>query len=250
MTKLSVNINKIALLRNSRGGSQPDLAEFAQMALDAGADGLTVHPRIDERHITRNDAKLISREFKKHTEINFEGDIREDFLDLVFQCKPHQCTLVPVSPGEITSNRGFDFVKWGFLLEPVIQRIKSEGIRVSLFVTPAPGVALEAAALGADRIEIYTEPFAVEASRTAGIGTNTALSAIIQLATEARAAGIGLNAGHDLTLKNLPLLLQNAPSILEVSIGHHLVTESLKSGFVNTVKQFKDICAANKTIPC
>lgn len=239
MTKLSVNINKIALLRNSRGGTAPNVLEFGHLALQAGADGITVHPRADERHITRADAFDVAKTFRSLTEVNFEGDLREDFLELVSTCRPQQCTLVPVSPGERTSHRGWDFDRFGFVLGPVIAHLKSLGIRVSVFADPAPGQARKAAALGADRIEIYTEPYA----RSQEKGDSLGLRAVAELAREASACGIGVNAGHDLTLSNLGPLLDAAPSILEVSIGHHLISQSLQSGFVPTVQAFKAICA-------
>jgi pyridoxine 5-phosphate synthase len=243
-TRLSVNVNKIALLRNSRGTDVPNLIDYSRIALEAGADGLTVHPRVDERHITRNDARAIAKEFKNLTEINFEGDIREDFLELVFECKPHQCTLVPVSPGEVTSHRGFDFDKWGFLLAPVIKRIQENGTRVSLFVSPEPGVATKAALLGADAIEIYTEPFAKGHASKNQATLGAELNAIRSLEAEALAAGIRINAGHDLTLENLGLLLDTAPSIQEVSIGHHLISTSILNGFKQTIRDFKNICTS------
>jgi pyridoxine 5-phosphate synthase len=242
MTKLSVNINKIALLRNSRGGKAPDLLEFGELALQAGADGLTVHPRADERHITRNDALAVAKRFGAQTEVNFEGDLREDFLDLVLSCKPHQCTLVPVSPGEVTSHRGWDFDRYGFVLAPVISHLKAAGIRVSVFVNPEPGSAQKAAAVGADRIEIYTEPYACDHAK----GGHEALDHIVALVEEAKRFNVGVNAGHDLTVENLGPLLRAAPSIREVSIGHHLVSRALQFGFVPTVAAFKEICK-NKT---
>ncbi len=238
MTQLSVNINKAALLRNSRGTNSPDLMDIARRALQAGADGLTVHPRVDERHITRSDARDIVQEFGKLTEVNFEGDLREDFLELVLEARPHQCTLVPVSPGEITSHRGWNFQKWSFLLKPVVERLKSEGIRVSVFADPKPEVAEQAAELGADRIEIYTEAYA----RDFDAGKTETLQKIMQLEEQARKVGISLNAGHDLTLENLPTLLESVQDIKEVSIGHHLFCHSLFHGFEATVAAFKAIC--------
>jgi pyridoxine 5-phosphate synthase len=241
MTRLSVNINKIALLRNSRGGLAPDLLAFARRALAAGADGLTVHPRADERHITRKDAEQVSASFSHSTEINFEGDLREDFIDLVLRCRPHQCTLVPVTHGELTSHRGWDFDRFGFLLAPTIARLKQAGVRVSVFVSPEPGAAQKAAAVGADRIEIYTEPYALAFS-AGDSSAAAAISGIAALVQEANAVGVGVNAGHDLTLENLGPLLAGAPGVLEVSIGHHLVSQALVDGFGPTVAAFKQIC--------
>ena len=160
MAKLSVNVNKIATLRNSRGGNEPDLMRFVQRIVALGAEGITVHPRADRRHITPEDARAVAREVRT-VETNFEGDIREEFLDLVLECRPTQCTLVPVKPGEITSNHGWEVRRWSFLLGPVIARLKDEGIRVSLFVEAGDLESVRAtAALGGDRIEIYTEPYA------------------------------------------------------------------------------------------
>ena len=240
MTRLSVNLNKIALLRNSRGGGQPSVVDFGRLALAAGADGLTVHPRADERHITRLDAQQVAATFHDQTEINFEGDLREDFLLLVEQCRPHQCTLVPVSPGERTSHRGWDFDRMGYLLGPAIRHLQSLGIRVSVFVNPEPQNAIKAKALGADRIEIYTEPYALAFAE----GKRDATTAVAALVREAKDCGIGVNAGHDLTLANLGPLLRAAPGILEVSIGHHLIGQSLIDGFEPTVRRFKAICAS------
>lgn len=243
-TRLSVNINKAALLRNSRGTDAPRLLDVAQTVLDAGADGLTVHPRADERHITRRDAIEVMREFGSQTEINFEGDIREDFLDLVLTCKPHQCTLVPVSFGEITSHRGWDFQRWDFLLRPVIKRLQAEGVRVSVFADPEPEAAERAAELGADRIEIYTEPFAAAWPSH----SEPVLEQMRTLAERAKKCGVGLNAGHDLTVRNLPDLLDSVKGIQEVSIGHHLFCRALDVGLTQSVKEFLDICRATATI--
>lgn len=237
-TRLSVNINKAALLRNARGTDAPRLIDVAEIALNAGADGLTVHPRADQRHITRQDAIDVMNHFGSRTEINFEGDIREDFLDLVLTCKPHQCTLVPVSFGEITSHRGWDFRKWSFLLRPVIAQLKASGIRTSVFVDPVPEAAEQAAEIGADRIEIYTEPYA----RSWPAVESPVVNQMRILAERSRSCGIGLNAGHDLTLKNLPDLLQSVEGIQEVSIGHHLFCRALEVGLTQAVAEFLKIC--------
>lgn len=214
------------------------------MVLEAGADGLTVHPRADERHITRQDAIDVMREFGSVTEINFEGDLREDFLDLVLTCKPHQCTLVPVSFGEITSHRGWAFQKWGFLLRPVIERLQAEGIRVSVFADPHPEAAEKAAELGADRIEIYTEPYAAAwPSLSAPV-----VDQMKALADRANEYGVGLNAGHDLTVKNLADLLRSVKGIQEVSIGHHLFCRALEVGLTRSVTEFLNICRATPPI--
>lgn len=237
--KLSVNVNKIALLRNSRGRGAPDVLAFARKIVSSGAHGITVHPRADRRHITPDDAREISREITT-VETNFEGDVREEFLELVLECRPTQCTLVPVTPGEITSNRGWDAARWQFLLEPVVRRIKEQGVRVSLFVEADPAVIPAVAATGADRIEIYTGPYA-EAFDS---GDHRAeLDRIVATVRAAERAGIGVNAGHDLTVENLAPIVREAPQILEVSIGHHLTIHALHVGMQQAVRDYLDAVA-------
>lgn len=240
MARLSVNVNKIALLRNARGGdAAPHLLDLAKKIVGWGAEGITVHPRADRRHVTPQDARDVAREIRS-VETNFEGDTREEFLDLVFECKPSQCTLVPVKPGELTSNHGWDLERWGFLVGPIIRRVRDAGVRVSVFVDPEPGMVRLAAELGAHRVELYTEPFA-----RAFFGMGDLASEILRLVESAEAAGesgIGLNAGHDLTTSNLGVLLDAVPDILEVSIGHHLVAQALEDGLPSTVRQFAEIC--------
>jgi len=227
MAKLSVNVNKIATLRNSRGGNEPELMRFVHRIVTLGADGITVHPRADRRHITPADAREVAREVRA-VETNFEGDIREEFLDLVLECRPSQCTLVPVKPGEITSNHGWEVRRWSFLLAPVIARLKQEGIRVSLFVEAGDLESVRAtAAIGGDRIEIYTEPYAEAFQRGA---VEEALGQVARSAEEAGRLGLGVNAGHDLTHENLPLLVRKVPNLAEVSIGHHLMSRPLEVG--------------------
>lgn len=235
MAKLSVNVNKIATLRNARGGNEPDLMRFVHRIVALGADGITVHPRADRRHITPEDARAVAREVRT-VETNFEGDVREEFLDLVLECRPTQCTLVPVKPGEITSNHGWDVRRWSFLLSPVIARMKTEGIRVSLFVEAGDVDSVrEAAAIGADRIEIYTEPYATAFAR----GTAEAeLREVMQSAEEAGRLGVGVNAGHDLTCENLPLMVAKVPNLAEVSIGHHLMSRALEVGIDRAVADY------------
>ena len=235
MTKLSVNINKIATLRNSRQGLEPHLVEFAHKIVSYGAHGITIHPRADERHITRQDVFDISREIKT-VETNFEGDLREGFLDLVFSLKPNQCTLVPVRPGEITSDHGWNFESYAWLLEPIIKKIKSHQVRVSLFVDAGdPEAVASAARIGADRIEIYTEPFAK--SFLNGDSTKEIL-AINKTISKAKQLGLQVNAGHDLTHLNLRLLQRECPGIDEVSIGHHLITRALDVGMEQSVSDY------------
>jgi pyridoxine 5-phosphate synthase len=239
MTKLSVNINKIATLRNSRGGDEPSVMAFAHKIVSFGAEGITVHPRADRRHITPEDARSVAREIAT-VETNFEGDLREEFLDLVLTCRPTQCTLVPVKPGEITSNHGWEVKRWAFLLAPVIARIKREGIRVSLFVEAGDQESVrEARTIGADRIEIYTEPYA--AAFAAG-KVESALAKLMRSAEEAERQQLGVNAGHDLTHLNLPLLVQKVPNLLEVSIGHHLIGHALDVGMKTAVSDYLKAC--------
>ncbi len=235
MTKLSVNVNKIATLRNSRGGDEPNLMQFTHRIVSLGADGITVHPRADRRHITPEDARAVAREIKT-VETNFEGDVREEFLDLVLECHPTQCTLVPVKPGEITSNHGWEVRRWSFLLSTVIARLKQEGIRVSLFVEAGDVESVhEAAAIGTDRIEIYTEPFAAAFQR--GM-LDEELRKVMASAEAAASLGVGVNAGHDLTHVNLPLLREKVPNLAEVSIGHHLMSHALDVGMDQAVRDY------------
>ena len=235
MAKLSVNVNKIATLRNSRGGDTPDLMGFVGHIIAFGAQGITVHPRADRRHITPEDARAVARGVTT-VETNFEGDVREEFLDLVLECRPSQCTLVPVAPGEVTSNHGWDVRHWAFLLAPVIARLRSEGIRVSLFVDPGDTASVRAAAaIGAHRIEIYTEPYATAWAQGE---PGAALAAVQRSAQAAADCGLGVNAGHDLTHLNLPLLVQRVPNLAEVSIGHHLISHALLVGMQRAMADY------------
>jgi pyridoxine 5-phosphate synthase len=235
MAKLSVNVNKIATLRNARGGDTPDLMGFVGHILAFGAEGITVHPRADRRHITPDDARAVVRGVKA-METNFEGDVREEFLDLVLECRPTQCTLVPVQPGEVTSNHGWAVSKWAFLLAPVVARIKEDGIRVSLFVEPGDTGSVRAAAgIGADRIEIFTEPYAAAFLRG---DPGAELEKVIRSAELADQLGMQVNAGHDLTHLNLPLLVSRVPNLAEVSIGHHLVSHALLVGMERAVGDY------------
>lgn len=232
--KLSVNVNKIALLRNSRGHDAPNVLSFAQKIVSYGAHGITIHPRADRRHITPDDARAVARHITT-VETNFEGDIREEFLELTLALRPTQCTLVPVSPGELTSHRGWDVAAWRFLLEPVVKRLKREGIRTSLFVEADPAVVPVVADLGADRIEIYTGPYAMAFDRG---DYREELDKIVATTKAALSAGIGVNAGHDLTVQNLGPLVREAPEIQEVSIGHHLTVHALEVGMRQAVTDY------------
>ncbi|EYF08775.1 pyridoxine 5'-phosphate synthase [Chondromyces apiculatus] len=232
--KLSVNVNKLAVVRNSRGGNAPDVLDFARRIVGWGAHGITVHPRADRRHITPADARAVAEQITT-VETNFEGDLREEFLDLVLTHRPTQCTLVPVTPGEITSHRGWDVARWGFLLEPVLRKLREIGVRSSLFVEADPAVIPLAAAIGADRVEIYTGPYA----HAFDAGDHRAeLDRIVATVKAAQAAGVGVNAGHDLTVANLAPLVREAPEILEVSIGHHLTVHALEVGMEQSVKDY------------
>lgn len=235
MTKLSVNINKIATLRNSRGGNNPDVVKAAIDVQRFGADGVTVHPRPDERHIRYNDV----REIKKiiTTEFNIEGNCTEQkFVDLVLETKPDQVTLVPDTLGQLTSDHGWDTIKNKDYLKDIISIFKKAGIRVSIFVDPDIRMVQGAAETGTDRIELYTESYAKQfgdGSRESGV------KPYVQAAKKAKELGLGLNAGHDLDLSNLKFLKDNIPWLDEVSIGHALVCDAIYLGFENTIQLYK-----------
>jgi pyridoxine 5-phosphate synthase len=233
MTKLSVNINKIATLRNARGGNIPNVLTAAINCQLFGADGITVHPRPDERHIRYNDVLEIRPIIT--TEFNIEGYPSDDFINLVLSVKPDQVTLVPDSHDAITSNAGWDTRKNVKFLTDIVSTFRKEGIRTSLFVDTNP-VNIEYAALtGTSRVELYTEPYAT------GFGTNAieAIDPFIRAAELARSSGLGLNAGHDLNLDNLRYFHQNIPWLEEVSIGHALISDALYLGLENTIQMYK-----------
>lgn len=246
MTALSVNVNKIAVLRNSRGGGEPDVVRAARTCLQSGAHGITVHPRPDQRHIRTDDVLALAALTLEHeVEFNLEGNPfappREGypgFLALCERVRPAQATLVPDGDGQLTSDHGFDFARDAERLRPLIAELKSLGCRVSLFVD-AGGAGLPLAKeIGADRIEIYTGPFAhAQASGDA----RAALAACIDTAREAQALGLGVNAGHDLSQANLPEFLEAMPQVLEVSIGHALISEALYVGLQRTVHNYLQI---------
>jgi pyridoxine 5-phosphate synthase len=233
MTKLSVNINKIALLRNARGGNVPDLIQFAKDCERYGADGITVHPRPDERHITRKDVYALKEIVT--TEFNIEGYPTEDFLKMVEEVQPHQCTLVPDAPGQLTSDHGWDTKNYKELLKEVIERLHAKNIRVSLFIDPVNSLIEAAKNTGTDRIEFYTGPYAHDFYS----GKEKAIEAFANAAKFCNEIGIGINAGHDLNLDNLKFFKQNIPQLLEVSIGHALVKDCLYLGLENTVRMYK-----------
>ena len=232
MTKLSVNINKIATLRNARGGNVPDLLQVAKDIQKFGANGITIHPRPDERHITYQDARDLKNVV--YTEYNIEGNPQHNFIDLVLECKPDQVTLVPDAIGAITSNAGWDTIKYKGYLTEVVQEFQRNAIRVSIFVDPIEAMIDGAKATGTDRIELYTEVFAHQY----GLGNKKAIEPFVKAAIRANELGLGINAGHDLSLDNIKFFKENIPNLLEVSIGHALVSESLYLGFENVVNMY------------
>lgn len=235
MTKLSVNVNKIATLRNSRGGDEPNLLHLVNKICSYGVHGITVHPRADQRHITREDAFAVAKAVVDQ-ETNFEGDIREDFLDLTLKAKPTQCTLVPVTFGEVTSDHGWDVEKNDYILAAVIKKLKQNDIRVSLFIDVLNFNGIETlAAMGADRIELYTEPFAKAFKRSDYKNEIQKISDTVKFATS---LGMMSNAGHDLTHENLPVLLNEVPDIAEVSIGHHIMSYALEVGLEASIASY------------
>lgn len=234
MTKLSVNINKFATLRNSRGGNNPDVVKAAIDAERFGADGVTVHPRPDERHIRYEDVRNIKKIVT--TEFNIEGNCSEQkFVDLVLEVKPHQVTLVPDALGQLTSDHGWDTIKHKDYLTDIIKVFKNTGIRVSIFVDPDIKMVEGAAATGTDRIELYTEGYATAFLEN----KEKAIAPYVAAAEKAKALGIGLNAGHDLDLNNLQYFSKHIPWLDEVSIGHALVCDALYMGYENTVQLYK-----------
>ncbi|RRA91189.1 pyridoxine 5'-phosphate synthase [Paenimyroides viscosum] len=229
MTKLSVNINKIATLRNARGGNVPDLLKVAADVQRFGAQGVTIHPRPDERHVRYQDARdLVS---VVHTEYNIEGNPMDNFMNLVLECKPTQVTLVPDAVDAITSNAGWDTIKHQSYLKEVIAEFKRNGIRTSIFVDPVLSMIEGAKETGTDRIELYTEAFAHQY----GLGNLNAIEPYTKAAELANELGLGINAGHDLSLDNIEFFKQNIPSLLEVSIGHALICEAIYLGLENVV---------------
>lgn len=232
MTKLSVNINKIATLRNARGGNVPDLLKVAEDVQKFGAQGVTVHPRPDERHIRYQDARDLSKVV--YTEYNIEGNPKHNFIDLVLECKPTQVTLVPDAIGALTSNAGWDTLKHQSYLKDVISEFKRNNIRTSIFVDPLENMIEGAKETGADRIELYTENYAHEY----GKGNFKGIEPYIKAAIRANDLGLGINAGHDLSLDNIKFFKQNIPNLLEVSIGHALISEAIYLGLENVVNMY------------
>lgn len=232
MTKLSVNINKIATLRNARGGNQPNLIQVAKDIQAFGAEGITVHPRPDERHIRYQDVRDLKPIVK--TEFNIEGYPSEKFLKLIDEIRPEQCTLVPDLPGVLTSNAGWDTLKEKRFLTEIITQLKSWNIRTSLFIDPIEKRIEIAKEIGTDRIELYTENYA----KNYVSNPENAISDYQKTAKIANKLGLGINAGHDLDLKNLAFFAQNIPQLLEVSIGHALISDALYFGLENTIQMY------------
>jgi pyridoxine 5-phosphate synthase len=244
MTRLSINVNKVATLRNSRGGHSPDVLEAVRVCIDAGAPGITVHPRADRRHITPEDVRAIAaylRERAPGIEYNIEGDPRPELLALVDEVRPDQCTLVPVMPGEVTSQAGWQPGPSTQSMPSVIARLHDRKIRVSLFVDAVADPIRWAASVGADRVELYTEPFARAYER----GPDLARRAFAQYAEAARLAnslGLGVNAGHDLDLGNLTIF-RDLPFLDEVSIGHAIMSRALFVGLSTVVREYLEVLA-------
>lgn len=245
MTQLSVNLNKIALLRNSRGRDFPSVVAFAEKFIALGAHGITIHPRPDARHATAQDAHDLKAALAAYpdVELNIEGYPTEDFLALIETVKPHQCTLVPDEPNQLTSDHGWDYSQHAEFLETVLSRIQAAGVRSSVFLDPDTDQVQRAAKSSAQRIELYTEGFA------SAHGTESAASVLAQYreaAELARRLGLGVNAGHDLDLNNLPTFL-TIPGILEVSIGHVLTVECIERGMAAVIEDYLAICSTNLT---
>ncbi len=233
--RLSVNINKIALIRNSRGGNLPDLVRVAKDIESYGADGITIHPRPDERHIRYSDIPLLKNVVT--TELNIEGNPTDRFMNEVLHHKPHQCTLVPDSPSALTSDKGWDTVKEKSFLTGIVNSLQQNGIRVSIFIDPSVDMVNGAANIGADRVEFYTGNYAHQFR----LNPDKAIEDHVNAAIAAGKSGIGINAGHDLNLINLKYYARTVPGLLEVSIGHALVSDALYYGLSNVVGMYKNL---------
>lgn len=233
MTRLSVNVNKVATLRNARGGNNPNVLKVALDCERFGADGITVHPRPDERHIRRTDVFDLKGQLK--TEFNIEGNPTPEFVDMVLKVKPHQVTLVPDSVDQITSNCGWDTKAHQAFLAGVLEEFNNAGIRTSVFVNADPEMVEYAAKAGADRVELYTEPYA----SMYPVNPEEAIRPFIEAARAAKSCGLGLNSGHDLSLVNLAYYHHNIPWLDEVSIGHALICDALYLGLEKTIEEYK-----------
>lgn len=234
MTRLSVNINKVATLRNARGENVPDVVKFALDCESFGAQGITVHPRPDERHIKKTDVEMLKD--KIQTEFNIEGYPSDDFMKLVLKAAPTQVTLVPDAPDAITSSAGWDVKRHADFLAPIVARLRQAGIRSSIFVDADPSQVRKAAEIGADRVELYTKPYADNYATD----REAAVRPFVEASLEARKAGIGLNAGHDLNLENLAYFHSMLPLLDEVSIGHAIISDALYLGIKETIRRYKE----------
>jgi pyridoxine 5-phosphate synthase len=248
VVRLSVNVNKIATVRNSRGGHIPSVLDAVRVCVDAGVSGITVHPRADERHITRKDVYEVASALEKwpasdgsDVEFNIEGDPRPELLEMVDAVKPTQCTLVPVKPGEITSEAGWPASTPKVKLAEAVRGLRDAGIRVSLFVDPAEAPIRWAADVGAERVELYTEPFARAFDRGASAARES-FAVYVKAAELAHSLGLGVNAGHDLDLDNL-ILFRTLPHLDEVSIGHALVSHAIFVGLETSVREYLEVLA-------
>ena len=242
MIKLSVNVNKVATIRNSRGGNVPSVLEAVRVCIDAGVPGITVHPRADARHITAADVREISSHLRAlggRVEFNIEGDPRQDLLDLVHEVKPTQCTLVPVRPGEITSQAGWSVDTPRDRMRTMIGKMRAAGTRVSVFVDPEDAPVRWAADVGADRVELYTEPFA-RAFERGDQDARRSFAEYTRASELAHSLGLGINAGHDLDLDNL-VMFRRLPHLDEVSIGHALISHALFVGLAQSVHEYVDV---------
>ena len=236
MVNLSVNINKIATLRNARGGNVPDILKVAVDCQKFGADGITIHPRPDERHITKND--VFNLKPLVHKEYNVEGYPSREFIDMVISVTPNQVTLVPDGPNVLTSNAGWDTIKEYNFLSEIISEFKENKIRTSIFIDPDLKMIEYAKLCGSDRIELYTENYAIDYN----INKEKAIHAYKEAAKFALDLDLGVNAGHDLNLENLEFFVKNIPNLAEVSIGHALISDSIYLGLENTIQMYKRIC--------
>ena len=237
VTALSVNVNKVALIRNTRHLGIPSVLRAAQLCIEAGAAGITVHPRPDERHIRATDVYEIAELLKQypHIEFNIEGNPHHNLMAFVEATRPAQCTLVPDAVDQFTSDHGWQFPQDALQLQPIIAQLKAWGVRVSLFMDPVPEAMVAVAALGADRVELYTEAYA----RAYGTPDQAMVTALyVESARAALASGLGVNAGHDLNLDNLSTFIATVPGVSEVSIGHALIADALEHGYVATVKAY------------
>ncbi|MDN5350229.1 MAG: pyridoxine 5-phosphate synthase [Bacteroidales bacterium] len=233
MTKLSVNINKIATIRNARGGNIPDVQQAAINCEQYGAEGITVHPRPDQRHITYKDVELLRPLIT--TEFNIEGNPTPEFIELVLKHKPHQVTLVPDEPGQLTSDHGWNTIRYKDFLRSIIKQFKEAGIRTSIFVDPDIEMVKHALDTGTNRIELYTESYAFSFQTN----KSAAIEPFIKAAEVANSIGLGINAGHDLNLDNLAFFIQEIPMVQEVSIGHALIADALYFGLNNTIQMYR-----------